>query len=109
MLLTTSTATAPAFCALRILEEKEQIPREINAILPVSEAPGSAVQAVLRAVPEVTTPSGAVRSVFTVAKSPARAANVRVPIFTGVPMKCGTVLAPAVRARAAEPGDSTVK
>ena len=28
---------------------------------------------------------------------------------TGVPTKCGTVLAPAASARAADPGDSTVK
>src|SRR5207237_7814104 len=103
-LLTTSTATAPAFCALRILVENVQVPREMSAIFPLSEPAASAVQAVLRAVPEVTTPKGAVRSVFTVAQSSAAAPNTRPPVVTGAPTKCGPVLAPAAPARAAEPG-----
>src|SRR6266478_7456603 len=68
-LLTTSTATAPASCALRILVENVQVPREMSAIFPVSDPAGNAAQAKLRAVPEVTTPKGAVRSIFTGAKS----------------------------------------
>src|SRR6266446_4003340 len=109
-LLTTRTAAAPAFCAFRILVENVHVPRETRAILPVSEEAASALQARLSEVPESTTPSGAVSSVVTVAKSPEAAPMEGFPVtVTGVPTKCGTVLAPAPRARAADPGDSTVK
>src|SRR6266478_8294743 len=81
-LLTISTATAPAFCALRILVEKVQVPREMSAIFPLSDPAASAVQAMLRAVPEVTTPKGAVRSAVILAKSPDAAPNTRLPIVT---------------------------
>src|SRR5690348_8016565 len=107
-LLTTTTATAPAFCALRILVEKVHVPREMSPILPVSEPAASAEHAVLSEVPESTTPSGAVRSAVTVAKSPEAAPKDDggvVASVTGVPTKCGTVLAPAASARAADPGD----
>src|SRR5919202_299865 len=106
-LLATSTATAPAVCALRIFVEKVHVPREISAILPVRLPAGRAAQARLSELPESTTPSGAVRSAETVAKSPEAAPNVAPPTTTGAPIKCGAVLAPAVSARAAEPGDST--
>src|ERR687897_2340855 len=77
-LLTTSTATAPAFCAFRIFTEKVQTPREIRAISPVRLPAGSAVQAVLSPVAvfvgaSVTTSSGAVRFAVTVLNSPAAA------------------------------------
>src|SRR4051812_19352714 len=107
MLLTMSTALAPACWALRILTEKEHVPRERSAILPATEEE-TAEQAVSRPPtpdPEVTA-SGAVRSLVTVAKSPAAAPNaVGLPaMVTGVPTKWGTVLAPAVRADWADPG-----
>ena len=54
----------------------------------------------------MTTASGAVRSLVTVAKSPATPAAVMPPTVIGVAMKWPTVAAPAVSARAAEPGDS---
>src|SRR5712671_2154209 len=109
-LLTTRTARAPAFCAFRILVENVHVPRERSAILPVSEPLASAEHAVPREVPESTAPSGAVRSAVTVAKSPDAAPMEGLPLtVTGVPTKCGTVLAPAASARAADPGDSTVK
>src|SRR5512134_707854 len=112
-LLATSTATAPAFCALRIFVEKVQTPREINAILPVKTV-ASGAHAVLSPVAafvgaSVTAPNGAVRSLSTVAKSPATPAAVTPPTVIGVPMKCPTDAAPAVKARAADPGDSIVR
>src|SRR6266436_487424 len=86
-LLTISTATAPASCALRILVEKVQVPREMSAIFPLS-GPVSAVQAVLRDPLEAsTTPRGGVRSAFTVAKSLDAAPMIRPPIVTGAPTK----------------------
>src|SRR2546428_12149310 len=105
-LLTIRTATAPASCALRIFVEKVQEPREINAIIPGRLPAGSVEQPRPRLLPSNTTPNGAVRSAVTVAKLPASAPNVLPPTMTGEPMKCPTELAPAVRARAADPGDS---
>src|SRR6185503_309452 len=111
-LFATRTAIAPAATAFRILTVKAHVPRETSAILPARLPAGSAEQAMPRPPTVgalVTTPSGAVRSSLTVAKSPAAAPTVLAPLVTGAPTKCGTVLAPAVSARAAEPGDSTVK
>ena len=93
-LLTTSTAMAPAACALRIFVEKEQVPRETSAISPDRLPGASAEQAVLRPVvgsvaPSVRTASGAVKSSVTVANSP-DAAPKRPPsaVVTGAPTKC---------------------
>src|SRR5882724_2630324 len=88
-LFTITTAIAPASCAARIFVEKLHVPREINAIFPARLPAGRAAQA--RPRPPVlfeTTTNGAVKSLVTTAKSP--------------------LAAPAVSARAAEPGDSTV-
>src|SRR3954465_12068273 len=59
-LLTTSTATAPAVWALVIFTEKSQLPREMTAILPVSEFAGSALHARSRPAAPLpdTAPSG---------------------------------------------------
>ena len=84
----TSTATAPAFCALRIFVEKVHVPREISAMSPVRLPAASAEHAVLRPlVVPATTASGAVRSADTVLKSPLAAPYVVPPTVTGVPMK----------------------
>src|SRR5688572_1985294 len=111
MLFATSVATAPADCTLRILTEKAQTPRETRAIFPTSEFAGSAAQASpsTPAAP-VTTPKGAVRFVLTTAKSPTAAPyGVAAPsVVTTAPTKWGTELAPAVKARTADPGDSIV-
>ena len=106
----TRAAKAPAACALRILVENVHVPRAISAIMPVRLFAGKAEHAVLSPFtpPPETTPSGAVRSALTVAKSPAAAPYVFPPTVTGAPMKCPTVEAPAVSARAADPGDSIV-
>src|SRR5829696_290137 len=108
-LLTTTVATAPASCVDFTLAEKTQVPRETTAILPVRLPAGSAAHAVLRpfVVPE-TAASGAVRSDWTTAKSPVAAPYVVAPTRRAAPTKWPTVLAPAVSARCAEPGDSTV-
>src|SRR4029450_6302370 len=105
--------TAPAFCALRILVENVQTPRDSSAIMPVrfveigSHAMLSPVGAFVGA--PVKTASGAVRSLVTVAKSPVTPAAVMPSTVIGVAMMCPTVEAPAVSARAAEPGDSIVE
>src|ERR687885_327881 len=102
-LLTTMTAAAPAFCALRILDENVQLPRLTRAILPVSDPAGSALHARLSDVPERTAWSSAVKFDETTAKAPVAAPTVLPPAVTGAPTKWFTVLAPAVRARAADP------
>src|SRR6266542_4655443 len=109
-LLATSTAMAPASCALRILAENVHPPREINAILPTRLAGAKAAQALLRPlIVPGTTARGAVKSDSTVANSPASAATVLGPAVTGVARKCGTVLAPAAKAREADTGDSIAR
>src|SRR5215213_185761 len=108
-LLTTTTATAPAACALLIFMENVQAPRERTAIIPARLLAGSELQAVPSPPTEpVTTPRGAVRSALTVVKSPDANPIVVALKLNGAPTKCGTVDAPAVNARAAEPGDPTV-
>src|SRR5215471_18952102 len=111
-LFPTTTATAPASCALRILVENVHAPRVTSAIAPLRLPAGNAAHAVLRPFTPApkTTASGIVRSEATVAKPPIAPANVGPPNgVMGAPMKCPTVAAPAVSARAADPGDSTVK
>src|SRR3954447_22610928 len=108
-LFTTIVATAPAVSALRIFCENVHEPREISAILPARLPAGRAEHAWLRAVPSSTTPSGAARVADTVAKSPATPGYAFPPTLIGAATKGPTVKAPAVSARSAEPGDSTVK
>src|SRR5215831_21256165 len=103
------TAAAPAASALRSLAENVQLPRVIKAIIPVRLFAGSAEQAVFNPfVVPVSTASGAVRSAVTDGNSPITAPYVFPWLVTVAPTKCGTELAPAVRARAAAPGDSIV-
>src|SRR6266496_424628 len=76
-LFATSVATAPAASALRILTEKKQLPRETSAICPVSELAGSDAHASPSPpIEPATTPSGAVRSLVTVANAPTAAPYV---------------------------------
>ncbi len=108
-LFTTTTATAPASCALRILIEKVQVPLDSTAMFPLRLPAGKALQALPSPpIVPVTTPRGAVKSASTVAKSPEARPIVVAPKVNGAPTKCGTEDAPAVSARAADPGDSIV-
>src|SRR5581483_7173304 len=81
-LFETTTASAPAFCALRILVEKVQAPRAIKAIWPVRLPPGRAEQAVFKPLMPVplTAARFAVRSLETVAKPPEAPATVSAPL-----------------------------
>src|SRR5207247_4353788 len=99
-LLRTTTPTEPAFCAFRILVENVHVPRGMSAIAPAR--PLRAEQPLLE-----TTDSGP----LTAADGPnwpTAAAKLAPPTVTLIPMKWPTVTAPAVSARAAAPGDSTV-
>src|SRR5712691_671282 len=113
-LLTTSTPTAPAFCALRILVVKVHTPRSITTILPAWVPAAIAVQARVAALGSVAAAklfqfaSVALTAGLNGLKSPTAAWNVFEAAVTGIPKKWSFADAQAVIASAAWPGLSTV-
>src|SRR5204862_281014 len=103
-----TTAAEPARCGVAIdvpwKNAKQGLPPQKDTGIELSTlTPGAMTSGLIRKSTSVGP------WLLTTANSPLAAPKVLADTETGAPTKWGTVVAPAVNARAADPGDSTVK